>query len=79
MVSGFVLTNTRHDDPRPAWLREHQVPFVSVRPGVGRPGLHRLGRRQRRQWNRPGGAPPGRPGLCADWVPRLAGWFPGRR
>ena len=21
MVSGFVLTNTRHEDPRPAWLR----------------------------------------------------------
>jgi DNA-binding LacI/PurR family transcriptional regulator len=29
MVSGFVLTNTRHDDPRPAWLRDHEVPFVS--------------------------------------------------
>lgn len=29
MVSGFVLTNTRHDDPRPAWLRDHGVPFVS--------------------------------------------------
>lgn len=29
MVSGFVLTNTRHADPRPAWLREHEVPFVS--------------------------------------------------
>jgi DNA-binding LacI/PurR family transcriptional regulator len=29
MVSGFVLTNTRHEDPRPGWLREHDVPFVS--------------------------------------------------
>ena len=29
MVSGFVLTNTRHGDPRPAWLRSHEVPFVS--------------------------------------------------
>jgi LacI family transcriptional regulator len=29
MVSGFVLTNTRYGDPRPAWLREHEVPFVS--------------------------------------------------
>ena len=29
MVSGFVLTNTRHEDPRPAWLRDHDVPFVS--------------------------------------------------
>ena len=29
MVSGFVLTNTRLDDPRPAWLREHEIPFVS--------------------------------------------------
>ncbi len=28
MVSGFVLTNTRHGDPRPGWLREHDVPFV---------------------------------------------------
>jgi DNA-binding LacI/PurR family transcriptional regulator len=29
MVSGFVLTNTRHEDPRPGWLRDHDVPFVS--------------------------------------------------
>ena len=29
MVSGFVLTNTRRDDPRPGWLRDHEVPFVS--------------------------------------------------
>jgi DNA-binding LacI/PurR family transcriptional regulator len=29
MVSGFVLTNTRHEDPRPAWLSAHEVPFVS--------------------------------------------------
>jgi LacI family transcriptional regulator len=29
MVGGFVLANTRHEDPRPAWLREHGVPFVS--------------------------------------------------
>ncbi len=29
MVSGFVLTNTRYGDPRPAWLRDHEVPFVS--------------------------------------------------
>jgi DNA-binding LacI/PurR family transcriptional regulator len=29
MVRGFVLTNTRHEDPRPGWLREHGVPFVS--------------------------------------------------
>jgi len=29
MVRGFVLTNTRHGDPRPAWLRAHRVPFVS--------------------------------------------------
>lgn len=29
MVSGFVLTNTRHEDPRPTWLRDHDVPFVS--------------------------------------------------
>jgi DNA-binding LacI/PurR family transcriptional regulator len=29
MVSGFVLTNTRHEDPRPGWLRDQHVPFVS--------------------------------------------------
>ena len=29
MVSGFVLANTRHEDPRPAWLRAHEVPYVS--------------------------------------------------
>ena len=29
MVSGFVLTNTRRGDPRPGWLRRHDVPFVT--------------------------------------------------
>ena len=29
MVDGIVLTNTRRGDPRPDWLREHGVPFVS--------------------------------------------------
>lgn len=29
MVDGFVLTNTGHDDPRPGWLRAHDVPFSS--------------------------------------------------
>jgi DNA-binding LacI/PurR family transcriptional regulator len=29
MASAFVLTNTRHEDPRPGWLRDHDVPFVS--------------------------------------------------
>ncbi len=29
MVNGFVLTNTRRQDPRPTWLRDHHVPFVS--------------------------------------------------
>lgn len=29
MVDGFILTNTRADDPRPPWLRANGVPFVS--------------------------------------------------
>ena len=29
LVDAFVLTDTRHDDPRPAWLRDHGVPFAS--------------------------------------------------
>lgn len=29
VVDGFVLTHTRHDDPRAGWLRERGVPFVS--------------------------------------------------
>ncbi|MCU1678211.1 MAG: transcriptional regulator, LacI family [Frankiales bacterium] len=29
MVDGFVLTNTRHEDPRPSWLLAQEVPFVS--------------------------------------------------
>lgn len=28
-VDGFLLTDTRHDDPRPSWLRGHDVPFAS--------------------------------------------------
>lgn len=29
MVDAFVLTDTGHDDPRPEWLRRHEVPFAS--------------------------------------------------
>lgn len=29
LVDAFVLTDTRHDDPRPDWLGRHGVPFVS--------------------------------------------------
>jgi DNA-binding LacI/PurR family transcriptional regulator len=29
MVDGFLLTNTGHDDPRPAWLQSQNVPFAS--------------------------------------------------
>ncbi len=29
VVDGFVLTHTRHDDPRAGWLRERDVPFVA--------------------------------------------------
>ena len=41
LVDGFVITDTMHDDPRPRWLLEHDVPFVSFGrvwddPSVGR-------------------------------------------
>lgn len=29
LVDAFILTDTRHDDPRPDWLREQGVPFVT--------------------------------------------------
>ncbi len=29
LVDGFILGDTRHDDPRPAWLLENDVPFVT--------------------------------------------------
>jgi LacI family transcriptional regulator len=29
LVDGFVITDTMRDDPRPAWLLENSVPFVS--------------------------------------------------
>jgi DNA-binding LacI/PurR family transcriptional regulator len=29
LVDAFILTDTRHDDPRPAWLSDRGVPFVS--------------------------------------------------
>ena len=29
LVDGFVLGDTRHDDPRPAWLLQNGVPFVT--------------------------------------------------
>jgi DNA-binding LacI/PurR family transcriptional regulator len=29
LVDAFILTDTRHDDPRPGWLREHGIPFAA--------------------------------------------------
>jgi DNA-binding LacI/PurR family transcriptional regulator len=29
IADGFVLTDTRHDDPRPAWLAARHIPFAS--------------------------------------------------
>lgn len=29
IADGFVLTDTRHDDPRPAWLDANQVPYAA--------------------------------------------------
>jgi DNA-binding LacI/PurR family transcriptional regulator len=29
LVDGFILGDTRHDDPRPAWLLANDVPFVT--------------------------------------------------
>ncbi|MDN5796529.1 MAG: substrate-binding domain-containing protein [Intrasporangium sp.] len=29
IADGFVLTDTRHGDPRPAWLRDHAVPYAA--------------------------------------------------
>jgi LacI family transcriptional regulator len=40
LVDGFVLADTRHDDPRPVWLLEHRVPFVSFGRVWDRPDLH---------------------------------------
>jgi LacI family transcriptional regulator len=41
LVDGFFLGDTRHDDPRPAWLLDNGVPFVTFgriwdRPELGR-------------------------------------------
>ena len=41
LVDGFVLADTRRDDPRPAWLLEHHVPFVSFGRVWDLPGLTR--------------------------------------
>ena len=29
LVDGFILADTRHDDPRPGWLLQNDVPFVA--------------------------------------------------
>ena len=29
LVDGFLLTDTRHDDPRPAWLQSRDIPFTA--------------------------------------------------
>jgi DNA-binding LacI/PurR family transcriptional regulator len=29
LVDAFILTDTRHDDPRPGWLRDRGIPFAS--------------------------------------------------
>lgn len=41
LVDGFVITDTLRDDPRPSWLLENEVPFVSFgrvwdSPDIGR-------------------------------------------
>jgi LacI family transcriptional regulator len=41
LVDGFVLADTRHADPRPQWLIEHGVPFVSFGRVWDRPELTR--------------------------------------
>lgn len=41
LVDGFVLADTRHRDPRPDWLLEHEVPFVSFGRVWDRPELTR--------------------------------------
>lgn len=41
LVDGFVLADTRHDDPRPDWLLAHDVPFVSFGRIWDRPDLDR--------------------------------------
>lgn len=40
-VDGFVLADTRHADPRPGWLLEHEIPFVSFGRVWDLPDLHR--------------------------------------
>lgn len=40
MVDGFILVDTRHGDPRPVWLREHGIPFVSFGRTWDEPGHH---------------------------------------
>ena len=47
LVDGFVLTDTRRDDPRPGWLRRPRRAVRRVRPRLGRPELHLVGRRGR--------------------------------
>jgi LacI family transcriptional regulator len=39
VVDGFVLTHTRHDDPRAGWLRDRGVPFVSFGRIWDEPGI----------------------------------------
>lgn len=29
LADGFILTDTRHDDPRPQWLRDRGIPFAA--------------------------------------------------
>lgn len=40
LVDGFVLADTRRGDPRPQWLLDHDVPFVSFGRVWDLPDLH---------------------------------------
>lgn len=41
LVDGFVLADTRHGDPRPQWLLDHDVPFVCFGRVWDQPDLRR--------------------------------------
>ena len=73
LVDAFILTDTRRDDPRPPWLRDHGPPVRRVRPHLGRPVVHLVGGRGRPRRRDHGGPPPARGRLRPGGVPRLAG------
>ena len=90
LVDAFIIADTHHGDPRPRGSRP-RYPVRHLRPGLGRPHVHPVGRRRRRgrdpgrrralpeQGYAPSPSSGGPRARSSATTGRRAGWPPARR